>query len=77
MNVVSKNTTVQMLVYRQSTSQFALWQPNLCFEVKVSNPYKNAADYSSFRSQTPPQCAAVTKDVTATCNLKSGTTDTL
>lgn len=76
-NYVSRQTTVDMFVYRRMNIGDALWQPNLCFEVKVINPYKDAADYSSFRSETPPQCQSTTKDVTATCNLKVGTTDTL
>lgn len=76
-NYVSRQTTVDLFVYRRSNTGDALWQPNLCFEVKVINPYKNPADYSSFKSQTPPSCQSTTRDVTATCNLKDGTTDTL
>jgi hypothetical protein len=76
-NFVSRQTTVDLFLYRRSNTGDALWQPNLCFEVKVINPYKNPADYSSFETQTPPLCQSTTKDVTATCNLKAGTTDTL
>ena len=74
---VSSVSTVTTEVFKRTNSVPAEWQPNMCFEIYIQSPYLKPEDYQPFDAANPPTCVGLASGLTAECNLKAGSTDTL
>lgn len=74
---VSSVSTVTTELFKRTNSVPAEWQPDMCFEIYIESPYRYPEDYQPFDAANPPSCVGLTTGLTAECNLKPGSTDTL